>query len=663
MAKTKYNPKEKAVTKYSHEINVETKVGILRTIAKQIYSNPAIKIREAVANSMDNEASRFIMYAHRPTRSICLFDNGTGISKEKVIEIFKNIGYGIQKPNKFSNSYFGLGLMSILELGKSAIILSKVSGENKILKLDIETEKIYSEEMEDKPISSINDFFEINNISLSDREIYSFIDSDQILNKFNNVFPQSFTEIILQNIDDSIFRTIISDEFRTTLSQILPLPIDNSDPFFNYIKDDGIFKKWIMDLFNQENRNFCPIIDFYIGIHDEKGLSQIKKYFPRFQENLEISKADIIYGIQNYTVEVEKPSGTVFEKYSYTYYYICSTEDIEKRKFGNDSNDYVISGNDDSKETGFWVRNRNFLVKRNDYFKQPGSTKKIIDQPLQKWLFGEIFHTNMTDFLIVTRDEYAWETKGFAEFYNSLYKLLFEINKKLRSAWKTSRVVTDNFITPFTNIGSNNDPFQRTQNLLENAGIIRQGTKLSEDIATVFQKLDSIRKTDIEDGSKTISNLLLQSKGKILLLDDKEVKVYIDSSVSKDKLFIKQREESSNTITVRISPEIFCDKEVTFLGKKFTVYFVAGIDNDNGISINTDEKKIFINPFNHELLKYSITMVDVYIAIEIAYSLSKSLAEMKDIFLSIVGTKLNKGSNAKKENIFTALQDELSRRV
>jgi len=208
MGKKKETTAAKVETKIDHKINVETKVGILRTIAKQIYSNPVIKIREAVANSMDNEAGRFIMYAHRPTRSVCLFDNGTGISKEKIIEIFKNIGYGIQKPNKFSNSYFGLGLMSILELGKSAIILSKVSGDDNILKLDIQTEKIYSEEMEDKPISSINDYFEITKISLSDREIHSFIDTNQILNIFNDVFPQSYTEIILQNIDESIFENI-----------------------------------------------------------------------------------------------------------------------------------------------------------------------------------------------------------------------------------------------------------------------------------------------------------------------------------------------------------------------------------------------------------------------------------------------------------------------
>jgi len=67
--------------------------------------------------------------------------------------------------------------------------------------------------------------------------------------------------------------------FELIFSQILPLPIDTSDPFFNYIKDGGKFKKWLKDLFNQESRKFCPTIDFHIGIHNEKELTQLKKVF------------------------------------------------------------------------------------------------------------------------------------------------------------------------------------------------------------------------------------------------------------------------------------------------------------------------------------------------------------------------------------------------
>jgi len=101
------------------------RIGILDTIAKSIYSDPKVKIREAVANSMDNEATWFIMYMDMTSRSISLMDNGKGIKESRFDEIFQNIGFGLGREEKYSNSYFGLGLMSILELGDKATIITK----------------------------------------------------------------------------------------------------------------------------------------------------------------------------------------------------------------------------------------------------------------------------------------------------------------------------------------------------------------------------------------------------------------------------------------------------------------------------------------------------------------------------------------------------------
>jgi uncharacterized Zn ribbon protein len=599
---------------------------------------------------MENEATKFFIHAHRPSKSICLFDNGTGITKETIISILKNIGYGVQKNEKFSNSYFGLGLMSILELGKSAIILSKTDGNDDLLKLEIDTATIYSEKMGNEPLSSINKYFVIKSIGASEREKYSYLDSDTILGKFDDSFPGSFTEIILKDIDETLFNTIISEEFEKELSKILPLKIAEYTPFLNYIKDDGSFSEWIMKLCNADDKKYCPTIEVFNGIDEEKELTQLYKYFPKFQNDLEFGKADIVYD------KIEYGEGK-----SFAFYYLCSTEDIEDGSSKKDEKD-GYDKKDESKETGFWVRNRNFLVKRNDYFNKPGSGKKIIDQPLKKWLFGEIFHSNMTDSLIVTRDEYVWESKTFEEFYNCIKELLSEINKKLRDAWKISKDVTDNFVIPFSNVGTDKDPFQKTQKLLENAGIIKKDN-LSEDIQTVFQKLSLLRKPEIENEEKSIINLLSQSKGEILLYEGDEVKVIIDDKIKKEKGFIKQREVANNIITVRISPEIFSNKEVTFLGHKFTVCFVGAIDSEAGISFNYDDKKIYINPFNKDLLKYSITLIDIYIAIELADSISHDKSEMKVIFLSLVSSKLNKYEDGTKDDIFTALRDELSRRI
>ena len=67
--------------------NVQIRVQILNTIARSIYSDSRVKIREAVANSMDNEATWFILYADRPSRTISLMDNGIGITKAPYMEL------------------------------------------------------------------------------------------------------------------------------------------------------------------------------------------------------------------------------------------------------------------------------------------------------------------------------------------------------------------------------------------------------------------------------------------------------------------------------------------------------------------------------------------------------------------------------------------------
>ena len=113
-------------------VKVDMRIGILDTIAKSIYADPKVKIREAVANSMDNESPWFILYMDPPSRSISLMDSGKGIKRGRFDEIFQHIGFGLGRENRFSNSYFGLGLMSILELGNKATIITKSMEEKEV---------------------------------------------------------------------------------------------------------------------------------------------------------------------------------------------------------------------------------------------------------------------------------------------------------------------------------------------------------------------------------------------------------------------------------------------------------------------------------------------------------------------------------------------------
>ncbi|MEO5359393.1 MAG: ATP-binding protein [Nitrospirota bacterium] len=108
-------------------LSVKMRMGILHTIAESIYSGLNGRIREAVANSIDNKASNFIIYLDRTTRTVSLFDDGNGISREKFNDIFNNLGLGLDRNKIDAVSYFGLGLMSVIRLGNQASIITKPS--------------------------------------------------------------------------------------------------------------------------------------------------------------------------------------------------------------------------------------------------------------------------------------------------------------------------------------------------------------------------------------------------------------------------------------------------------------------------------------------------------------------------------------------------------
>jgi len=614
-------------------LNVQMKTGILDTIANSIYSDPKVKIREAVANSMDNHATWFIIYADRPSLTITLMDNGTGITHKRFEVIFQNIGYAMERENIYSNSYFGLGLLSILAFGQRAKVISKSKDEGQVIKLEIDSKSIFSEEMRDKPISDVSKLLKIEVSDLAEREKLSIL-GDTEIKKLAGDFPGSFTEIILEGIAADVFDQVTSEDLETELRKMLPLRVRNDEPFLAGIKDSTAIK-WLRD--TMSNREFCPTIDVYFGISEgEKELSQLWKYFPDFRKDLEIGAADIVYGESNAKFDDGKAK--------FMYYYLYSTDDLEERTKVNT-------------ETGFWVRNKNFLIKEADYFQKPGSKKKIIHEPLKNWLFGEIFHRDMTNFLIVTRNEYVWESVHFQSFYNQISVLVYDLNQQLRNVWKNSREVVDSVINPFIEIKGRDNPFTRAYDTLSNIGILKK----AEDAESILQKLNGRRRSELEKEEIRIDRIIAKSNQDIVLADDTNMKVIIDPKVGPQTMFVKQREEKTNRIIVRISPDIFSPERTTFLGKTFDVYYVSGEENLPGISIDNENHKIYVNPFNHEVSKYSLSFIEVYIAVELADIYSETKTEMKSYLLELLGGKLTSVDLNPRKYLFS-LKDELQRR-
>ncbi|MFC1940005.1 hypothetical protein ACFLXO_04910 [Chloroflexota bacterium] len=612
---------------------VDMRIGIINTIAKSIYADPAVKIREAVANSMDNQASWFFLYIDIPSRSVSLFDNGSGITRGRFNEIFANIGFGLTK-DKFSNSYFGLGLMSILELGKRCTIITKSTCENQVLKLEVDSLEIFSEKARGEPIGKIKELIKLYDSDLEERERISIISEEEIDKNFGG-FPDSFTEIILNDIPSEAFDAIAADDFTVSLRKTLPLKEDPDETFYKNIKN----KKTVEEIRKiLANKDLCPTIDVYVGASEGgKELGQIWKYYPDFRKHLQFEATDVVCRVKSY----KDSKGEIRE---FAFYYITSIEDLEESTKRN-------------VETGLWIRNKNFLVKEADYLQRPGSKQVTLSEPLKNWLYGEVFHKGMTDFLVVTRNEYNWESADFNIFREQILSELTSLNVELRNAWRNNKRISDLVIGPFMEMKKPDNPIQKCSKTLQDVGLM----KVNE-ADRVLEELRKVRRPELEHEERSLERLIAMRDDEILLADDEQIKVVIDPKLADGTDFERHREQKTSRIVARLSPKLFSSRTMKFLERTFQVHFVAGKDSGGAVSIDVDNRKIYINPFNQDISRYSLSFIDVYIAVELAYSLSKSPEDMRRIMLSLLGNKIWKGSDSPRKYL-QALNDELQRRA
>ena len=464
--------------------------------------------------------------------------------------------------------------------------------------------------------------------------------------------PSSFTEIIINEVKSEDLDTICSSSFIEELQKILPLRIANKEPFFDQIKS-GDKLKLIKNIF--KDPTFCKTIDVFFGIQGERptakeeedddirqtrqyDIEQLFKYFPKFKNDLEfIDKNIIVHNSRNNDFA----------------YYVLHTlaEDLHR-------------GEDCDKENGFWVRNQNFLVKRADFLEKPGPGKRIIDQPLRNWVFGEVFHKNMNNFLSVSREDYLFSTKEFNDFRDELFEIVRPLNKQLRKIWQKKNIIDEKLIKPFSRIDEPDGALKNTEKrLLEMMRFNHNDEKISqgEFENNIFKILESKRSKEIEDDNKSISTLITNIKGTFILGndDDEDIQVILDPKL-KDRVETYKLgwDVKKDRLMVQISPSLFKDRDVVFLNNAFKLIFVASTEDAVGVSINTKQKRIYVNPFNKTLSRYDISILDVYVALEVADKISTTKEELKSNVLNLLGLKISEASQ-----YIVNLGDELRRAV
>lgn len=381
------------------EIKVRVKAGPVTTIANSVYSSTLMKIREALSNSYDNKADRssFFLKNDDQVMRLSILDNGDGISKKRFFEIFTSIGCGLEKTQEDAFSYFGLGLMSIFKLGKQVTIISKTLGDG-IKKVVVDSYQFFHEDNQNKDISELEEFISISNSSCEERNEVSPLSEEAFIAVLDSNL-EKFTEIIVDDLYPEDVTEITSPGFVDEVRKIAPLPVSEDDVFFDYVKDDD--KEAILELLS--NEEYFPTITYFFGIQEEDKIDQLYKYFPCFSignNKLELYKCDVYD--------------------DYAMYVLYSIGDLQP--------------NDDIKESGFWIRNKNFLVKGPDLLMYPGANR-IIHKPLAPWIFAEISHENMNQFLEVTRNQFVIRSAGFKDFRRSIEAQLSPLNSRLRKIY------------------------------------------------------------------------------------------------------------------------------------------------------------------------------------------------------------------------------------
>ncbi len=528
------------------------------------------------------------------------------------------------KHEKGKLSYFGLGFMSIFQLGESVKMYTRPSGEDQMYLLDIETKPIFDIANEDKPISFLKNHIHVRSTDEFSRAASPAPSLDKHLRDLFDSVPSSFTEIVIENVNESDMNKICNEEFVKDMKQLLPLRTEKNEPFLKRFKSKrtaSILKNILNDT------KYCPTIDVYFGISELRKIGQMWKYFPEFKRELAFGEADVEAGYD--------------DNGKFAYYLVHTTEDLERQ-------------DKEGAETGFWVRNRNFLVKSADFFEQAGSRKKYVHEPLKNWMFGEIFHQDMNPFLSVARDEYLWDKSEFHEFRDSVTGRVEHLNKELRRFWREKSKVYGSLVEPFIKLCDPSGPLRRTEKVLRMMRSVDQTD--TEFPKEMLAKLDSKRSPAIENDKHRIDKLLQSVTNPITLADDEDMVVEIDPQTQElegETVW----DSKTNKLKISLSPKLFEPQDVIFLGKTFEVVFVVEKEEAPGISVNAHQERIYINPFNHDLKLYNISFLDVYIAIELADTLSKTKEELKYYLLRLLGR-----GTVSVEKFLTPLEDDLMRR-
>ena len=294
-AQRRPGPTRKSTKRQTAGVHVDVKVGILHTIADAIYSTTAGKVREAVANARDNDATWIVIMVDRTTRTLTIYDNGCGITQARIKEVFDSIGYGLlQDVSETKLSYFGIGLMSIFQLGESVHLFTRPVSEGRTNLVQVNAKAIFDRAKRKESISYLTQQIQLTEGDAAMRDALPA----PVLDDFLAQEPfagshETFTEIVVEGVSDADLDTMCDPAFEDELRKLLPLRVDREEPFLKRFTGKAKPKD-IREILNSQD--YCQTIDVYFGVVGEQEPRQLWKYFPRFRADLRFPDDNIYVG-------------------------------------------------------------------------------------------------------------------------------------------------------------------------------------------------------------------------------------------------------------------------------------------------------------------------------------------------------------------------------
>ncbi len=545
------------------------KAEIFSTIADSVYSNTHFKIREAVSNACDNQATTFIITLDEEKNRISLFNDGNGISDSRFKDIVTSFGRGRyrddQKPEKYF-SYFGVGLLSVFKLGEKVSIFSRTSP-GKMNLFEIKSKELFSEESGKKKVSDLSKYFEIVKDKSSLGKVRYGLSPLSLKEAYNKseAANKHFAEYVIEGVYEEEMKALLSEH--DELREILPLKPNKKNPELKKLSDGD--RKKILRVLN--NKNFCPTIEFYYSIN-KGNYEKWEKYFPQ----LIISKNSIVFtGING----------------NFAYYAISAGKKIGERH-------------------SLTLRSKNILIKTNTVLGRPGPNQ-ILDSSIRERIYGEVLHKNMKQFIEVTRNEFI-KNKEFESFRERVLKYFKPINDELRSSYDKGLETLKYVYDPFVSIreGKKDSPLKE----IERQVVQLAGSNESQNIIQCAQKLfGEMRDAELEKAHDVSS--YLAKKEKIDLEGDDYI-LRIRSDIDEAKT---EKDHKNNKIIVNVPASTFKTMDTMWFKHSFTVRYVYVEGKGRPYSVDFDKRKLTINPFYQDFQKYSLNFLEVIMTLDLSF--------------------------------------------